>query len=197
MKWPQLLTLAIWGEREKKEKKKKGKKRRFQSELENSLEDGSLPNNGSRPWRWSFKLAIWCHWEYTLLQGNPWEDCWRAVVPTLKEKLLGNCHGGPLEGYFSGNRLHRMLIHRWWWKGVYKDCVSYCKNCPDCAVVSGSGHPGKPQLQPIPVSRAFQTLGIDILALPKMDWGNHNVLVVQDILMKWPLEFAMPNQKTD
>ena len=48
-------------------------------------------------------------------------------------------------------------------------------------------------LHPIPVSRPFQIVGVDIIELPMTDKGNRCVLVFQT---KWPLAFPMPDQKS-
>lgn len=53
-----------------------------------------------------------------------------------------------------------------------------------------------PPLQPIPVSRPFQILGVDIMDLPKTERGNKHVLVIQDFLTKWPWVHPLYDQKT-
>ena len=55
---------------------------------------------------------------------------------------------------------------------------------------------GKPPLQPIPVQRPFQIIGVDIMDLPKTERGNKHVLVFQDFLTKWPMVYPVPDQKT-
>ena len=47
----------------------------------------------------------------------------------------------------------------------------------------GSRH-HRPPLHPIPVSRLFQIVGVDIMELPTTDSGNRYVLVFQDFLTK-------------
>ncbi len=61
--------------------------------------------------------------------------------------------------------------------------------------MSGSGRVNNPPLHPIPVQRAFQITGLDIMDLPKMESGNKHVAVFQDYLTKWPLVFPVPDQK--
>ena len=70
-----------------------------------------------------------------------------------------------MAGHFSGARLYEMLSRKWWWEDLYKDAISFCKNCPECAVVSGTGKQQKPQLNPTQVSRPFQILRVDIMEL--------------------------------
>ena len=120
-----------------------------------------------------------------------------AVVPAhLKTKLTEGVHGGPLAGHFSSHRIFNTLSHSWWWEGMYKDVHTHCKNCPQCAIVTGAGRPGRPPLQPIPVSRPFQIFGVDIMDLPKTECGNKHVIVFQDFLTKWPIVVPIPDQKS-
>ena len=44
-----------------------------------------------------------------------------------------------MAGHFSGDRLYKLVSRHWWWETLYKDAVSYCRNCPECAIVSGVG----------------------------------------------------------
>ena len=120
----------------------------------------------------------------------------RAAVPTqLQEKILHESHGGVMAGHFSGNRLHNTLARHWWWETMYRDALSFCKNCAECAVVSGTGRKHRPPLHPIPVQRPFQIMGVDIMELPVTQRGNRYVIVFQDFLTKWPLVFPAPDQK--
>ena len=62
--------------------------------------------------------------------------------------------------------------------------------------MSGGPKLGRPPLQPIPVQKPFQLVGVDIMDLPITEQGNKHVLVFQDFLSKWPMVFPMPDQKT-
>lgn len=79
---------------------------------------------------------------------------------------------------------------------MYTDTMKYVKNCPECAIVSGVGRHRPPPLHPIPVQRPFQIIRIDIMDLPKTETGNKHVVVFQDYLTKWPMVYAIPDQKT-
>ena len=121
----------------------------------------------------------------------------RAVVLShLRKTLIEDVHGGPLGGHFTANRLYNTLVRSWWWDGMYRDVEYHCKNCPQCAIVTGAGRPGRPPLKPIPVSRPFQILGVDIMDLPRTEQGNKHVIVFQDLLTKWSVVFPMPDQKS-
>ena len=71
---------------------------------------------------------------------------------------------------------------------MFADVTQHCSACPQCAIVSGSGHVNKPPLHPIP----FQIVGVD---LPLTESGNRHVVVFQDFLTKWPLVYPVPDQK--
>ena len=99
-------------------------------------------------------------------------------------------------GHFSGQRLYNALAHNWWWDGMYSDALKFSHGCPECLIVKGSGRLRPPPLWPIQVSRPFQVLGVDIMDLPKSSGGNKHVLVFQDYFTKWPMVYAIPDQKT-
>ena len=120
----------------------------------------------------------------------------RAAVPShLQQQIMAEIHGGVMSGHFSGNRLYKTLCRQWWWETMYRDAISYCKNCAECAIVSGTGRVQRPPLHPIPVQRAFQILEVDIMELPITKRGNRYLIVFQDFLTKWPLVFLAPDQK--
>ena len=98
---------------------------------------------------------------------------------------------------FSGTRLYNVLACVWWWEGMYKDALHHSKSCPDCAIAVGGSRPGSPPLQPIPVQRVFQIMGVDVMDLPQTESGNKHVLVFQDFLSKWLMAFPIPDQKTE
>lgn len=63
------------------------------------------------------------------------------------------------------------------------------------AVTKGTSRKVIPSLKPIPVSRVFQIVGMDIMELPKTSSGNRYVVVFQDFLSKWPMVFPVADQK--
>ena len=79
---------------------------------------------------------------------------------------------------------------------MFNDARRFARACPECVIVTGGGRASRPPLHPIPVSKPFQILGIDVMDLPLTDQGNKHVVVIQDLFTKWPLAFAIPDQKT-
>ena len=78
---------------------------------------------------------------------------------------------------------------------MYAYITQFVRNCPECTIVSGGERSVVPPLHPIPVQRPFQILGVDIMDLPVTKQGNRHVLVFQDYLSKWPMVYAMPDQR--
>ena len=79
---------------------------------------------------------------------------------------------------------------------MHHDTVKFMAGCPQCAVVTGGSRQHRPPLHPIPVSRPFQIIGVDIMELSTTERGNRYVLVFQDFLTKWPMVYPMPDQKS-
>ena len=161
------------------------------------LTRGSLPDDSEE----AKKVAAQAS-QFAVVQGVLYfidpkrQNARRAAVPSrLQHPIMAEIHGGVMSGHFAGNRLYKTLCRRWWWDSMYSDAISFCKNCPECAVVSGTGRVHRPPLHPIPVQRAFQILGVDIMELPVTERGNRYLIVFQDFLTKWPFIFAAPDQK--
>jgi len=78
----------------------------------------------------------------------------------------------PLKHYgcnLSGVRLHKTLSKRWYWEGMYGDCISHC---PQCGISQGTGKKIVPPLNPILIDYSFKIVGVDIMELPETKSGN-------------------------
>ena len=118
-----------------------------------------------------------------------------VVLHHLTQQIMTEYHSSIMSGHFSGVRLYNTLSKRWYWEGMYTDCLNHAKSCPQCAVTKGMGRGILPSLKPIPVSRVFQIVGVDIMELPKTQRGNRYVEIFQDFLSKWPMVFPVADQK--
>ena len=93
----------------------------------------------------------------------------RVAVPHhLKESILTAEHRGITGGHFSGKHTYNALTYHWWWEGMYAGAITHADNCPECTITAGSGRHNKPPLHPIPVSRPFQIIGVDLWSCPKL-----------------------------
>ena len=121
----------------------------------------------------------------------------RVVVPShLREQILTDHHSRLTGGHFAAKKMYAALTRHWWLDGMYRDTAQFTARCPQCAVVTDESRQHRPPLHPIPVSRPFQIIGVDIMELPTTDQGNCYVLVFQDFLTKCPMVYPMPDQKS-
>ena len=99
--------------------------------------------------------------------GPKSNGCGRQVVPrSLRKTLIEGYHGSSMSGHFSAPKLIKAISRHWWWQGMHKDITEHCNSCLQCTVVNASGRVHQPLLKPIPVQRAFQIIGVDVMELP-------------------------------
>jgi len=163
----------------------------------NFLRDGSLPDDSRVAKRISCQSSCFALVDGILYFIDPKHDHRkRCAVPShLRNQILEESHSGPMAGHFAGEKLYKCLVTHWWWQGMYSDVMAHCMSCPQCAIVNAAGHVNRPPLHPIPVSRPFQIVGVDVMDLPLTKSGNRHVVVFQDYLTKFPLVFPVPDQK--
>ena len=144
------------------------------AEIIGFLTDGTLPSDDLKAKKIAGQSHVFSLVDDVLYYLDPRRgDQRRAVVPKqLRNQILEENHSGRMAGHFSGNRLYNTLCRHWWWEGMYADSLSYCKNCAECAIVGGSRRVPRPLLHPIPISRPFEIMGVDIMELPKTRRGN-------------------------
>ena len=163
------------------------------------LKEGMLPDDDKLAKKTVAEATLYTIFNDILYYIGPTQtETSRVVVPQqLRQKVMQDYHDGHLAGHFSGPRLYKTLVRRWWWPHMYTDAMNYAKNCPQCAIVEGTGRRQRPLLQPIITERPFQIVGVDIMELPVTAKGNKYVIVFQDLFTKWPMVFPTPDQKTE
>ena len=163
------------------------------------LRDGTLPGDATLAKKIVAESTLYALCNNVLYFVGPKQtEISRVVVPQhLRHRIMQEHHDGPLAGHFSGPKLYKSVIRCWWWPHMYTDVMKYADNCPQCAIVEGTGRRQKPLLQPIATERPFQILGVDIMELPVTTRGNRYVIVFQDLFTKWPMVFPAPDQKTE
>ena len=168
-------------------------------EMMEFLGNGSLPSDGDRAKKLAAQEPLFSLLGDVLYYiDHKRENRKRVAVPQhLREQLLRENHKGLYGGHFAGQRVYNTLVRHWWWEQMYADAMIFCKQCPECAIVMGASCQHRPPLHPIPVERPFQKVGVDIMDLPRTDRGNRHVVVFQDLFTKWPMVFAVPDQKAE
>ena len=147
------------------------------------LKDGTLPEDIKLASKIVAEATLYAIYNGILYYVGPTQtETSRVVVPQqLHQEIMQNYHDGHLAGHFSGPQLYKTLAQRWWQPHIYTDAMSYANNCPQCAIVDGTGRRQKPLLQPIATERPFQIIGVDIMELPVTTQGNRYVIVFQDL----------------
>ena len=162
------------------------------------LETGELPQEDKKARRIALQKPLFVLQGGVLFFCNPKRrQHLRVVVPAhLRQQIILDSHSGLMGGHFSAKRTYTAHIRHWWWDGMYHDTIQLVANCPQCAIATGGSHQHYPPLHPITSQPPIQIIGVNIMELPTTDQGNRYVLVFQDFLTKWPMVFAMPDQKS-
>ena len=125
------------------------------------------------------------------------KDQWikRIVIPEeLRSEVLAACHDHPTAGHLGTNKTLDRVGTRFFWPGMSIDVRQWVKTCADCASRKQAPKPSG-SLQPIPVGKPFEMVGVDIVGkLPTTKKGNQYIVVFTDHLTKWPEAFAIANQ---
>ena len=168
------------------------------AEIITFLETGELPLEEKRARVIALHKSLFVLKEGILYYADPkQEHRLRFVVPChLREQILTEHHSGLTGGHFAAKKMYAALTRHRWWDGMHHDTVQFTSRCPQCAVVTGGSRQHQPPLHPIPVSRPFQIIGVDVMELPTTEQGNRYVFVFQDFLTKWPMVYPMPDQKS-
>ena len=167
-------------------------------EIVTFLETGDLPTEERQAKVIALQKSLFVIKDGMLFYIDPKQEhpLWVVVPSHLQEQILKEHHTGLTGGHFTAKMMYGALTRHWWWDGMHHDTVKFASNCPQCAVVTGGSRQHRPPLHPIPVSRPFQIIGVDVMELPTTERGNRYVLVFQDFLTKWPMVYPMPDQKS-
>ena len=104
-----------------------------------------------------------------------------AVPATFQQQVMMDYHIGYQAGYFYGPQIYKTLAFS---EGVvrsigmYQKALEYAKNCPQYAIVKGTGRKQKPPLHLISTEQPFQIVSVDIMELPLTTKGNKYYVVV-------------------
>lgn len=84
--------------------------------------------------------------------------------------VLRENHCSEMGGHFPGEMFIHSLVRHWWWEGMYSDAEKFV---PSVQLLQGEAELVSTPLHPIPVSRPFQIVGVDIMYLPNTsNWNN-------------------------
>ena len=131
------------------------------------------------------------------------EDEWavkhQIVVPkSYRQEILSMAHETPLAGHMGVTKTCQKILNHFYWPGLRKDVVEFCKSCHACQIV---GKPNqtipKAPLQPIPaVQEPFSRVIVDCVGpLPKTRSGNQYLLTIMCASTRFPEAIPLRNIK--
>ena len=98
----------------------------------------------------------------------------RLVPPTEdRHTLFLEAHAGRFGGHLRYKKVHSQLCHHYWWEGMRRDVSRWCHACETCAS-RRVGRAVRPPLVPVPVTGAFDRVGVDVIQffLPTLVTGT-------------------------
>jgi hypothetical protein len=117
----------------------------------------------------------------------------KAVVPWQRRpELLKIFHTSPLYGHRSYQTLYELLSAKYYWAGMYSDCVDFVRRCEVCAVRK----PFKPTFAPELHARAtparpFHSIALDVKG-PLLTTRNNHMYILVAVCLLTRFIVAMP-----
>lgn len=117
------------------------------------------------------------------------------VPPFARKELIRENHASSFSGHLNVEIVYKKLKERYFWDGMYKDCVRFIKNCIDC--LQRKATCARTQRSPRNKAFPWKELAIDIVGpiLVSIN-GNRFILTILDRFTGWAEAFALPSVET-
>ena len=119
-----------------------------------------------------------------------WAIRHQIVVPkSYRSEILKLAHENVLSGHLGINKTYQKVSVHFYWPGIRKDVVEFCRSCHTCQVVGKPNQtPPKAPLKPIPAfEEPFSRIIIDCVGpLPKTKSGNEYLLTIMCASTRFP-----------
>jgi len=120
----------------------------------------------------------------------------RVVVPWKRRRgIMEAFHTSPVHGHRGYQSLYEQLSARYYWAGMYTDCVDFVEGCEVCAVRKPfhARYGGALRARQTP-ARPFHEIALDIKGpLLTTDDNNQYILVVVCLLTRFVVAIPLPN----
>ena len=149
----------------------------------------------------------WAQWDLIHLRDGvlmrAWESSgghgkkWLTIVPQGQKKdIMAQSHGAVASGHFGIKKTLLRLREKFYWIGMRRDVIEWCRTCTACAAKKGPHRTAHAPLQIMNAGSPMERVAIDIAGpLPVSTSGNRYILVAMDYFAKWPEAYAIPNQE--
>ena len=125
----------------------------------------------------------------TAAADEEWQVSHQIVVPSCyREDILSLAHESPLAGHLGINKTYQKVLSHFYWPGLHKDVVKFCRSCHTCQVVGKPNQkPPVAPLKPIPmVEEPFSRVLVNCVGpLPKTRSGNNYLLTVMCVATRF------------
>lgn len=139
---------------------------------------------------------------YRLEKGRGVKHGLRAllVIPkSMTRKIMYNTHEAAFGGHMGADRMAATLRASFYWEGMVKDIIQYCKRCETCNRTKRMTHPIKAPLTiRDPSPRPWAIANMDAMEdLPVTDKGNKHIINVVDYYSRYLISFPVPDLTAD
>ncbi|KAK0143189.1 Retrovirus-related Pol polyprotein from transposon 412 [Merluccius polli] len=121
---------------------------------------------------------------------DEWRVLYQIVIPaSFRDEVLSLAHDHHFAGHLAVNKTTDRILRHFFWPGLKRDVVRYCKTCHPCQITGKPNQVIPPApLQPIPVSsEPFEHVILDCVGqLPKTKSGNQWLLTIMCSLTRFP-----------
>ena len=119
-----------------------------------------------------------------------WREVHQVVVPReYRKEILSVAHEAPLAGHLGVNKTEQKVLKYFFWPGLRKDVVAFCKSCHVCQLVGKPNQKIPPApLRPVPAfEEPFSRIIVDCVGpLPKTKAGNQYLLTMMCASTRFP-----------
>ena len=121
----------------------------------------------------------------------------QIVIPRpLRAKILEMAHDIPAAGHLGMHKTRSRLWPHFYWPGINKQVITYCRSCEICQKLGKGGKTPKASLVEVPiVTEPWSRIAIDIVGpLPTCEkTKNRFILTVMDLATHYPEAIALPD----
>lgn len=170
--WEPLIDYVHWG-----------KAQRLDSSLKSKFESAEQQNDT----RWALHDGVlYARFDHQYV----------PIVPTAyRQNMLRLFHGPPTRGHLGPERTFHTMKRQVTWPGMKTDVFEYIAQCKLCQYHKRHHNRIPQQPQCIP-TKPFHTVTMDVVGpVPKSQYGDQYILVIQDLLTRW-VEMV-PMKRTD
>ena len=129
--------------------------------------------------------------------GKGGQTSHRLVAPqAIRGQIFDFLHAKRTGGHLGISRTSASARKRFWWPGMKKDVMLWCRQCNRCQLRNLHPGPRRSQLHQEPVGQPMERIAFDILSFPDMTTeGNTCALVICDYFTKWVEAFALVDHR--